>query len=97
MVDKNLEIFQDILKSYDIKTENDFPKMKSVGKPKKTYYGNKSIAYGAIDNGLEYYAAYPMTPASTVLTEVINSKKVNFFQAEDEISVIMSALGASFT
>jgi len=55
------------------------------------------LAYGAIDNGLEYYAAYPMTPASTILSEVIKSKKVNFLQAEDEISVIMSALGASFT
>ena len=55
------------------------------------------MAYGAIDNGLEYYAAYPMTPSSTILSEVIKSKKVNFLQAEDEISVIMSALGASFT
>lgn len=36
-------------------------------------YGNKMIAYGAIDSGLEYYSAYPMTPASSILTEVINS------------------------
>jgi 2-oxoglutarate ferredoxin oxidoreductase subunit alpha len=38
-----------------------------------------------------------MTPASTVLTEVINSKKVNYLQAEDEISVVNSTLGAAFT
>ena len=54
------------------------------------------LAQGAIDNGLEYYSAYPMTPASTVLSEVIKSKKVPYLQAEDEISVAMSALGASF-
>jgi pyruvate/2-oxoacid:ferredoxin oxidoreductase alpha subunit len=33
-----------------------------------------------------------MTPASSVLTEIINSKKINYLQAEDEISVIMAAL-----
>lgn len=38
-----------------------------------------------------------MTPASTVLSEIINSKRVNFLQAEDEIAVMNSALGASFT
>jgi 2-oxoglutarate/2-oxoacid ferredoxin oxidoreductase subunit alpha len=38
-----------------------------------------------------------MTPSSTILSEIIKSKKVPFLQAEDEISVINSALGASFT
>ena len=38
-----------------------------------------------------------MTPASTVLSEVINSKKVTFLQAEDEIAVANAVLGASFT
>jgi pyruvate/2-oxoacid:ferredoxin oxidoreductase alpha subunit len=33
-----------------------------------------------------------MTPASTVLTEIINSKKVKYLQAEDEIAVINSVL-----
>lgn len=55
------------------------------------------ISYGAIASELEFYAAYPMTPASTILTEIINSKKIKTLQAEDEIAVINSALGASFT
>jgi pyruvate/2-oxoacid:ferredoxin oxidoreductase alpha subunit len=33
-----------------------------------------------------------MTPASTVLSEVINSKKVTFLQAEDEIAVANAVL-----
>jgi pyruvate/2-oxoacid:ferredoxin oxidoreductase alpha subunit len=33
-----------------------------------------------------------MTPSSTILTEIINSKKVNYLQAEDEIAVVNSAL-----
>jgi len=38
-----------------------------------------------------------MTPASTVLSEIVNSKKVTYLQAEDEIAVMNSALGATFT
>jgi 2-oxoglutarate ferredoxin oxidoreductase subunit alpha len=60
-------------------------------------YGNKALAYGAIASELEYFSAYPMTPASSVLTEIVNSKKVTYLQAEDEIAVMNSALGASFT
>jgi pyruvate/2-oxoacid:ferredoxin oxidoreductase alpha subunit len=33
-----------------------------------------------------------MTPASSILTEIIHSKKVTYLQAEDEIAVINSAL-----
>jgi 2-oxoglutarate ferredoxin oxidoreductase subunit alpha len=38
-----------------------------------------------------------MTPASSILTEVINYKKIPYLQAEDEIAVANSTLGASFT
>jgi 2-oxoglutarate ferredoxin oxidoreductase subunit alpha len=38
-----------------------------------------------------------MTPASTVLSEIVNSKRVTYIQAEDEIAVMNIALGASFT
>lgn len=65
--------------------------------PSAVIYWNKALAYGAIASELEYFSAYPMTPASTVLTEIVNSKKVTYLQAEDEIAVMNSALGASFT
>lgn len=69
-----------------------------IGKtPKTVTYGNKALAYGAIASELQYFSAYPMTPASTVLSEIVNSKKVTYLQAEDEIAVMNSALGASFT
>ena len=38
-----------------------------------------------------------MTPASSVLGEVIATGKVPYLQAEDEVAVMNSALGASFT
>lgn len=96
VVEKNKQIFLDIFNNYTLPFTNPFGAIKSWTK-KEVSYGNKLIAYGAIDNGLAYYSAYPMTPSSTILTEVINSKKVNYLQAEDEIAVVNSALWASFT
>ncbi|MDD2693608.1 MAG: 2-oxoacid:acceptor oxidoreductase family protein [Candidatus Gracilibacteria bacterium] len=65
--------------------------------PKQLTYGNKAIAYGAMDSELEFYSAYPMTPASTILSEIVNAKRIPYLQAEDEIAVMNAALGASFT
>jgi 2-oxoglutarate/2-oxoacid ferredoxin oxidoreductase subunit alpha len=70
---------------------------KKIWEPNHTIYWNKAIAYWAIKWELWYYSAYPMTPASTILTEIINSKKVKYLQAEDEIAVVNSVLWASFT
>ncbi len=73
------------------------PKLPEGISPKNVIYGNRAIAYGAIASELEFFSAYPMTPASTILTEIVNSKKVTYLQAEDEIAVMNAALGASFT
>ena len=59
-------------------------------------YGNELIAKGAIASGLDFYAAYPMTPASSIIDEVVKNPKVSFFQGEDEIAVSMAMLGAKF-
>ncbi len=95
-VDKNKNIVEDIYKNYDLKDIKSYNLWK-VWESKKVSFGNSMIAYWAINNGLEFYSAYPMTPATTILTEIINSKKVNYLQAEDEIAVINAALWASFT
>ena len=50
------------------------------------------LAMGALDTGLGYYAAYPMTPASSVLTEMVKANRCTVLQAEDEIAVMNSAL-----
>ena len=59
-------------------------------------YGNELFAKGAMESGLDFYAAYPMTPASSVIDEVVKNKEVIFFQGEDEIAVSMAMLGAKF-
>lgn len=61
--------------------------------------GNDAIGLGAIVGGLSFYSAYPMTPATSVMTYL--SKKslkagIVVEQAEDEISAINMAIGASY-
>lgn len=69
---------------------------KAIWTPKQFMYGNELIAKGAIGSGLDFYAAYPMTPASSIIDEVVKDPKVSFFQGEDEIAVSMAMLGAKF-
>jgi 2-oxoglutarate/2-oxoacid ferredoxin oxidoreductase subunit alpha len=65
--------------------------------------GNTALAYGLIAasrrSGLPLFlGSYPITPASDILHELAKHKRfgVRTFQAEDEISGIGAALGASF-
>ena len=64
-----------------------------------TMTGNEAIALGALANGLQFYAAYPMTPSSSILhylAEKAQMTKIVVKHAEDEISAANMALGASF-
>jgi 2-oxoglutarate ferredoxin oxidoreductase subunit alpha len=65
--------------------------------------GNTALSYGLIAAsqlaGLPLFlGSYPITPASDILHELAKHKRfgVRTFQAEDEISAIGAALGASF-
>ena len=69
---------------------------KNVWPEKKFMFGNEVIGKWAIASGLDYYAAYPMTPASSLIDVITENKAVTFFQWEDEIAVSMSMLGAKY-
>ncbi len=61
--------------------------------------GNEAVALGAISAGLDFFGAYPMTPASSVLHFLAAKQKQTGMivrQTEDEISAINMCLGASF-
>lgn len=61
--------------------------------------GNDAISLGAIRAGLQFYSAYPMTPASTVLDFMMSHFReydMVVKQAEDEIAAINMAIGASY-
>ncbi len=95
-VNKNKDIVKNIFDTYKIGKKSDFS-ISKVAKTKTIIYWNKSLTKWAIACGLEYYSAYPMTPASTILTEVIKDWSVTYIQNEDEVAVANSALWASFT
>ena len=61
--------------------------------------GNQAIAKGAVVAGCKFYAAYPITPATTVgnyIVEDLIKAGGWLYQAEDEIASLGMALGASF-
>ena len=62
--------------------------------------GNQGISEGAIKSGLDIYYAYPMTPATNVLSELAEKQIENnllVLELESEISVVNSAIGSAIT
>lgn len=61
--------------------------------------GIQAIAVGAITAGCKFYSAYPMTPSTGIMVFLAaKQEEYNIIveQAEDEISAVNMALGASF-
>ena len=61
--------------------------------------GNHAVALGAVKAGMRFYVAYPMSPASSILTHIANLSAetgIVVKQAEDEITAAQMSLGAMF-
>ena len=61
--------------------------------------GNQGLAYGALNAGIRFVAAYPITPASDLLEWIaghIEPLGGHLVQAEDELSAINMAIGGSY-
>ena len=61
--------------------------------------GKEALAIAAVQAGCRYTSAYPMSPATDVITILANNEKqleVFTEQAEDEIAAVNMAIGASF-
>ena len=102
---KNKKIIKDDLLAFKV----GFAAAKKIGQPiKKTpklkddqilLTGNEAVGLGAIAAGVQFYSAYPMTPA-TALLHYLAAQQENYplvvKHSEDEIGAINHALGASF-
>ncbi len=75
---------------------SDFNASAIVDTPKTLMFGNECIAKWAMESGLDFYSAYPMTPASSLIDVITPDHRVTFFQWEDEIAVSMAMLGAKY-
>lgn len=61
--------------------------------------GNEAFALGAVAGGMKLFAAYPMTPASSVLHYLAEKERdfnIVVKQTEDEIAAVEYAIGAEF-
>ncbi len=66
----------------------------------RVWTGNDACAEGAIAAGVNFFAGYPITPASEiseVLARRLPEEGRTFVQMEDEIASLSSVVGASFT
>jgi 2-oxoglutarate/2-oxoacid ferredoxin oxidoreductase subunit alpha len=69
-------------------------------KPLPLLTGNEALALGAVKAGLDFYIAYPMTPATGILHFLAEHKKefnIAVAQLENEIGIVNAAIGAAFT
>lgn len=96
IVKLNQNIVKNIFDNFEINKSFEY-KIEDKNNALEINYWNKAIIDWATDSWLEFYSAYPMTPASTLLTEIVKQKRVKYIQNEDEVAVINSALWASFT
>ncbi len=75
-------------------------KIKPVNNPNRILIdGNQAISIGAIKAGLKFYAAYPMSPSTSILHYLASKEreyKIIVRQVEDEIAAVNMVIGAMF-
>lgn len=83
--------------------KNDFKyKLRKIGAAKKNRLfltGNEAVGLGALDAGCKFYAAYPMTPATSLLhflAPLDREYDLVVVQTESEIAAVNMVAGASF-
>lgn len=109
LYDKDQSVLKSAVNSITAGYEYEFPvrqPFKSLLKDKSAkegerwlLSGNKAISYGVLSSGIRFVSAYPITPASDALewiAEHIEYTGGHLVQAEDELSAINMAIGASF-
>lgn len=82
-----------------ISFSKNFPQRRVKAPGNLSLTSNEAVALGAIAAGCRFYSAYPMTPASSVLhnlAEWSESAGMVVKHAEDEISAVLMAIGASY-
>lgn len=93
-VDNGEQIIQQQFSQYQLTLNQ--PKTKQT---RIVITGNEAVALGALAGGLQFFAAYPMTPSTNILHYLADKSKItNIFvkHAEDEISAINMIVGAAY-
>ncbi len=80
-------------------TDMQLGEQKERGSDRLIVNGNQAISMGCLTAGLEFYAGYPITPASDIMEFIAKElPKIGgtMVQAEDEMAAIAMCLGASY-
>ncbi len=85
-----------LTKWYEYFKSSKYDCSKNIWSAKSFVFWNEMVGTWAIAAGMNFYSAYPMTPASSLIDVIVDHKEVTFFQWEDEIAVSMAMLGAKF-
>ena len=65
---------------------------------KRLVMGNEAVALGALETGMTFFAAYPITPASEIMHVLAEKEReIVYVHAEDEIASIHLAIGGSLS
>lgn len=73
--------------------------MNPVPNNKRLVMGNEAVALGAIAAGCDFFAGYPITPATEILEEMgkmLPPRGGVFLQMEDELSAMAAIVGAAW-
>ncbi len=74
-------------------------KVNAFRKEKMLINGSQAMALGAVCSGLKFYSGYPMSPSTGIMQNVAamaEKYRIIMEPAEDEISAVNMAIGASF-
>lgn len=99
LVEKNLAVF---FAAYELAKTKKLPQFAEPPENKNSNIlltGNEAVGLGALAGGVQFYSAYPMTPASGLLHYLAEQQQnypIIVKHAEDEIAAINHAIGASF-
>lgn len=113
-IDKAVELIEEYFKSNQVTEDNILLLKKGFAEVDNIYKlpegndfenqiyldGNNAIAVGAAAAGVKFYAAYPMSPATSIMNYLADKQEeLNLVveQAEDEIAAINMALGGSYS
>lgn len=94
-VDVNLRV---VRRAWDA-VEERFRIERGAMAPRPVLTGNEAISLGLVRGGLDAYIAYPMTPTSNILhflAEVAEQSALTVVHPENEIGVILMALGCAY-
>ncbi len=79
-------------------SEHKFKLSEGFHEQKMLINGNQAIALGALAANMKFYSAYPMTPATSIMSYLstkVYESEIIVEQAEDELAAINMAIGAS--